>query len=273
MLKLVLKTAAGGAVAIAIAAGLHGTAHALPMLPVQNFSFSAFSGAAPKNNFSTVNPADWFQGAPNIANLVYVDAPGTATSFTGGYAVVGPFADPPTGGNYVQADGDPILGRTIEQTITGLTPGQQYTLSFWQAAGQQPGFSGDTTEQWKVFFGATGVVNMSCPGIGDCTYSSADTEYDSPEMDTPSQGVSLWQPVSLTVTATGTTDVLTFLAWGDGGSTANEPPTVFLAGVDPPALAPEPATLSLVGIGLVGLGAALWARRIRRSRRTKRPSM
>ena len=42
-------------------------------------------------------------------------------------------------------------------TISGLTAGNTYTLQFQQAAGQQTNFSGDTTEQWKVFLGVGGI--------------------------------------------------------------------------------------------------------------------
>ena len=51
-----------------------------------------------------------------------------------------PFLEPP-GRQLLQGDGDPNFRSTpITQTITGLTPGEQYTMSFYQAAGQQRGF-------------------------------------------------------------------------------------------------------------------------------------
>jgi hypothetical protein len=220
-------------------------------LPVQNLTFSVYSGAAPKNNFSVVDPAFWYRGTPAATgDLVFIDAPGTATSGTGGYPVYGPFSDPPPGGNFVQADGNPNFFSTFKQDISGLVVGDHYTLSFWQAAGQQTTYTGATTEQWRVFLGTNG--------------NTTDPEYDSPLMNTPSQGVSAWNLVTLDVVANATTDTLTFLAWGDGGSTANLPPTVFLAGVNSPSL-PEPATLSLFGMGLLGLGGIVRRRRAKRA--------
>jgi hypothetical protein len=235
------------------------------VLPVQNLTFSDYSGANPKDYFSTVNPAGWYRGPVIEDDLVFIDAPGTATQTGGGsnsYAVYGPFANPPPGGNFVQADGNPTYESQFKQDISGLTIGTNYTLSFWQAAGQQTGFSGATTEQWKVFFG-NDAVTVNCGGSPCTIDAGSDQVFTSTLMSTPSQGVSPWNQVTGSFTATATSETLTFLAWGDGGSTVNLPPTVFLAGVNSPAV-PEPGALSLLGAGIVGLG--LIVRRRRRGR-------
>ncbi|WP_158921485.1 PEP-CTERM sorting domain-containing protein [Acidisphaera sp. S103] len=271
MRPLSLKAIALGSTAIGLTLGVVGSAQADTFLSVTNLTFTDYSGPAPKNYFSTVDPSGWYRGPVISDDLVFIDAPGTATVQGGGqnsYPVYGPFANPPPGGNFVQADGNPSFESTFDQNITGLVPGETYTLSFWQAAGQQQSFSGATTEQWIVSLGTSPltVTVKGSGGTGTGTYANTDpnaTVVASTLMNTPSQGTSPWQLVTLSLTADAATDVLSFLAWGDGGSTENEPPTVFLAGVNSPAL-PEPVSLSLFGVGLVGLGGVVRRRRGKR---------
>jgi hypothetical protein len=72
-------------------------------------------------------------------------------------------------------------------------------------------------------------------------------------MNTPSKGTSPWELVSMDFVATASSETLSFLAWGDNGSTTNLPPTVFLAGVNTPGT-PELSTWAMMITGFVGLG-------------------
>ena len=100
-------------------------------------------------------------------------------------------------------------------------------MSFYQAAGQQNGDAGPTTEQWQVSLGS-------------------DTQF-SALMSTPQGSYSPWQTQTLSYTASSTSEVLSFVAVGTG-----LPPIVFLDGVDMEANVPEPsALLLLAGVGTV----------------------
>lgn len=271
----VLKSAAIGVSAIALSLGLAYSAQA-DVLPVTNLTFNQFTGTftPPKTLFTTAAPTDWTIGTTTglISNLIGVGNQGSEGSAQGVYAVYtnnpGFSVTVPPGTNFYQADGNPQFESTITQTISGLTAGTNYTLEFQQAAGQQVGFSGATTEQWKVFLGAGG-IGVDCT-TSPCTVTGTtdNLEEDSTLMNTPSQGNVDWNTVNLSFTPTAAdltngTAVLTFLAWGNGGSTVNEPPTVFLEGVNTPVV-PEPATLSLLGVGLLGLGGIMMRRRSKR---------
>jgi hypothetical protein len=272
MIVSMYRPAGIGLTALGFAMLIAGAARA-DVLPVTDLQFNNLLGtpltaAQPKNFFTTSNPSGWSIGpAAQIANLTYVGQQGSEGFFstaTGNiYGVYGSYANTvPAGTNFYQADGNPQYQDTIFQTISGLTAGTTYTLSFQQAAGQQgfpTGFSGATTEQWKVFLGVGG-IGVNC-ATNPCTVTGTanNIEVDSTLMNTPSMGITDWNLVNMSFTPTAAdltngTAILTFLAWGDNGSTTNLPPTLFLEGVNTPVSVPEPTTLSLLGIGALGFG-------------------
>ncbi len=207
-----------------------GTAAAGPNL-VTNGSFENTT-LSTKGNFAG-HVSGWSGGSA----LTYLDTPGTADN--GAYlSVYGPFPKTsPDGGNFVEADGDPNYNSAIYQVLSGLTVGADYTLTFDQAAGQQAGFTGPTTEQWAVTFG--GVTQ------------------DSSKFSLPQGGVGPWQQQTMTFEAKAATQTLSFLAIGTPNGA---PPISFLDGVSMTAV-PEPASLVLMGTGLLALGVVLGLRR------------
>jgi hypothetical protein len=247
------------------------------ILPATNIGFNVLTNPLTQNKdfFNKVGPVGWSVGTAGAGgSLTYVGVQGSE-GFTGSGGNIYPvytnpgFTDTvPAGTNFFQADGNPEFENTIFQTISGLTAGTTYDLQFQQAAGQQQGFTGDTTEQWKVFLGAGG-IGVDC-STNPCTVTGTanNIEDDSPLMSTPSQMNVNWNSVDLSFTPTaadlsGGTAILTFLAWGDGGSTTNLPPTVFLEGVNTPPVVPEPVSLALFGAAFLGFGAS----RLRRGKR------
>ncbi len=241
------------------------------VLPVQNLTFNQLTNPfdpanSQKDFFNSVQPLDWSVGTAGAdGTLTYVGQQGSE-GFQGGLGNVYPvYTNPgfsvtvPAGTNFFQADGNPDFENTIFQTISGLTAGTTYTLQFQQAAGQQVSFMGDTTEQWKVFLGVGG-IGVDCSSNPCTVTGTADNiENNSTLMNTPSQQNIDWNSVTMSFTPTAAelnngSAVLTFLAWGDGGSTTNLPPTVFLEGVNtPPISTPEPSTWAMMIMGFLGL--------------------
>lgn len=167
--------------------------------------------------------------------------PGTGgVAYNGGLGVNAPVQDSPDGGNMIAGDGDPIYQAPLFQTITGLTVGATYDLTFYQAADTQTSYTSPTTDQWQVSFGSDTQNSTAMNTTGGQFYS--------------------WNLQSLQFIAASTTEVLNFLSIGSAG----EPPLVLLADVSltqaVPAV-PEPVTLTVLGTGLLGLVAVRQRRR------------
>ena len=202
---------------------------------------------SPWTNVTVTNGA----AAANAYNFLYSAGAPTAFGQYGSVTMAG--SEPPrlNGGNFVALDGDfntsgGTTGVAIGQTIGGLTATDQYTVSFYMAAAQQTGFSGSTTEQLQVGLGSQLIDTTPVISLGP-------------------QGNPTWSSlITLTFTATSSSEVLSFLAIG---TPANQPTFALLDGVDmeqvtsgPPPTTPEPGSLTLLSTGLLGLAGFLRSR-------------
>jgi hypothetical protein len=136
----------------------------------------------------------------------------------------------PDGGNAVVGDANPSNSVALTQSISGLTPGTSYTLSFYQASASEYNNGDSSTEDWQV-------------SLGSQTENSA-------TMNTSAEGVTPWTLQTLTFTATSATETLSFLA---GGTPVGGPPMALLDGVDLEVAVPEPASVALFGLSVLGL--------------------
>ncbi|NGZ83997.1 PEPxxWA-CTERM sorting domain-containing protein [Duganella aceris] len=121
---------------------------------------------------------------------------------------------------------------TLSQTITGLTDDSLYTLTFSYALAQQVGFTGANYDNyWQV-------------GFGDTTQNTSLLTIDN-------GGFSGWKTATMTFAASGTSQVLSFLA---KGTAPGAPPFLLLDNVSLTAAVPEPSTWAMMlgGFGLVG---------------------
>jgi len=163
----------------------------------------------------------------------------------------------PEGGNFAHAQAElpgvgasPVAGfaEAFQQTVTGLTVGVQYEISFWQAnagafAGNEDRFDPGA---WDVLFGAQVQRSPTTAAF-------------------QGQGLQFWEPVSLTFTASAPNQTLRFTAVDLPGVDSTTLPQSGFGGVGLAldgvsiAVVPAPTTAALP------LCAALLAVRRRRS--------
>ncbi len=156
------------------------------------------------------------------------------------------FTGSPDGGDFFGGDSG-YATATLSQTITGLTPNDQYLLSFQWAASQFTNATAATQQDWQVTFGGTTV--------------------QTPTFNLPGQGFSGWMTYTNVFTASSASQTLTFLAQSGGPS--GLPPFSLLDGVslvDVTSSTPEPVSAFLM---LGGIAGVIGVSRLRIRRKAK----
>jgi hypothetical protein len=196
-------------------------------------------------------------------NFLFINATSAQTTPVDTVALWGPlsgsangFGPSPDGGAFLGLDGDFDSG-PVTQTISGLTAGDTYAVSFYWAASQQSGFTGPTIQAMNVCLGTsaesyidTGTQPLSGATNASSNISCSGSGASTALIDLPSQGFSGWQSETFDLTANSTSDVLSFLAYGN----IQVPPFALLDGVSMSQVTttPEPGTLPLLFTGLMG---------------------
>jgi Protein of unknown function (DUF642)/PEP-CTERM motif len=166
---------------------------------------------------------------------------GVNTPSGGSVDLLGTFLTPPPGGGQTvdldgtaSTPGGPAAGG-LEQTITGLTIGTSYTLSFYYSNNYQTG-------------GITPSAMVSIGGL------STDISHDS------STGPSNpnYTFFSSTFIATGSSDLLSFLSLDPAADQFG----IVIGNVQiNPTVVPEPASIAMLGLGLLAVGGVSRLRR------------
>jgi hypothetical protein len=230
---------------------------------VQNGGFTSTGGADPTAGQIGFNAtvSSWtsggynfvFAGGTSAATLNNAEVVGAPTQFGNFLGFYGPLNTPtptlngfttsPAGPNFVALDsylapGAGVSVGPLQQTITGLTPGQNYVLSFWFAGAQQLTYNGATTDQLAVSLG----------GQTDNT----------PVISVANNGFSGWNLEQLSYTATSSSEVLSFLA--SGTPPVTDPPFSLIDGIDLEQSAPD-TTSTVLLFGFTAAAMAFAARR------------
>lgn len=225
-----------------------------PINLVTNGDFETTTGSTTGGQLgNNVNATGWTISSGYT--FLFPSASAAASGVTGQYGTlslwsssnggVATLTGSPTGGNFLALDGA-FQQAPISQTLSGLTVGMSYAVSFSWAGAQQTGFTGSTTEAMAVLLGNSvigvpgtfsyanvcGQTGVQCTGI----------------LGNVSKGFTGWQSSTFYFVASNTTQTLSFLAVGTPNG---QPPFTLLDGIS--VTVPEPASVGFLASGMAVL--------------------
>jgi len=246
--------------ALAIALNILPPAVAIDLIVNGSFENNTGVGQLDVNTTATGWTNSSLSGTPPYAFNFIMDANADSTGFPTYFSTTislpnakiwGPangvangFTVSPDGGYFLGGDGGYATG-AFQQTVNGLTPGQQYELSFYWGGAQLTDEAAGYWTGWNITFGSE---NASVGG---------------PSNQISGKGFGSWAYYTNIFTATSSTQTLSFLATGSFGL----PPITLLDGVKlSPVSVPEPSTMAMGGFATLLVGLMARRRRCRQAR-------
>lgn len=217
-------------------------------------SGTAYSGWATTSGYAfIVTPTQAINGFSGPDGAVQLWSPTVSgTTGNGGSGSVAITASPNGGSFFTMDPTYPTTNTVLTQSLTGLIVGSTYTLSFYQAAGQQKGFD--------ALSGFSNTWNVKMTDSNN----TVDLNQNAPSLTIANHTFSGWTQVTMSVVATTASMTLQFLSTSNVGN--GQPPFAMLDGISltkNASAVPEPTALLLLGSAVAGL---FGARRLRARR-------